>query len=85
LLNIFTTWKADRIQSARRRLNACWSSIPNLGIEYVEQIYRNIQRSLAGLESGATVLDVFKVTRHVHALEKVIYHEKKLKEIDSRR
>jgi len=50
-----------------------------------ESLYRDIQRNLASLDIHASVFAVFKIDRQVRTLEKVIYHQNKLLEIDRRR
>ena len=80
------TWKAGRIQAAHQRLRACWNpSTPPQGMVDTESLYRDIQRNLASLDIHASVFAVFKVDRQVRTLEKVIYHQNKLLEIDRRR
>jgi predicted phage gp36 major capsid-like protein len=83
VLNLFSSWKTNRICDMQRRLKECRTSIPHLGIDDAEAIFRNVQRNHAVLEGNSSVLAILKAGRDVSALEKVIYHQKKLQEIAS--
>lgn len=85
MLSLIHAWKADRIIDMQQRLKECRTSLPDLGIEDAESIFRNVQRNHAVLDGSASVLAILKAGRDVSALEKVIYHQKKLHEIDKRR
>lgn len=84
MLNLFHAWKADRIRDMQQRLKNCRNSLPDLGIVDAESIFRNVQRNHAVLDGNASVLAILKAGRDVSALEKVIYHQKKLHEITNR-
>lgn len=84
MLNLLHTWKANRCRETHQRLLACWNSLHDLGIEDIEAIYRNVQRNHAFLDANSSTFAVFKAAREVRALEKVIYHQKKLQEIAGR-
>lgn len=78
---MFEKWTEGKLVSLTSRLTQCWKSIHSTGIEDLEELYRQTQRRLYSVGKAPTLLGVVKIAGEVKAIERIIWHEKKLAEM----